>query len=96
MTNYSPEKIDKVCADLTGKAYITAVNKEFLKQDESHKWPINRNANFFQKYKFNVTKRAIGRVQKIRKHGCGPDDGLEYCLAIDAEISEIVNNEKNW
>ena len=90
MANYScrNEKIDKVCADLTGKAYIAAVNKEFLKQDESHKWPINN--------KFNVTKRAIGRVQKIRKHGCGPDDGLEYCLAIDAEISEIVNNEKNW
>jgi hypothetical protein len=88
MEHYSPEKINEVCADLSGKAYIAAVNAEFFKQDESHLFPIRG--------KFNVTRRAIRRVRAIRKHGCGPNDGLEYCLAIDAEISEIVNNEKNW
>lgn len=69
---------------LNGRANIAAINKAFRAQDESDKWPI-RGA-------FNVTERAIRRV---RAQGCG-DLGYAYAATLDAEISEIVNNEKNW
>ena len=72
-------------ADMTdckdGIANIRAINKLYRQQDNSHLYPVN-NA-------FNVTERAIRR---IRRFGYGAT-GLEYCYAVDDEISTIVNKE---
>ena len=64
------------------------VNDLFLQQDDSHLWPIRG--------KFNATKRALNRIRKAEKEGLIFDDLLSYALTLEAEISEIVNNEKNW
>jgi len=64
------------------------INKAMLAEDESHKWPI-RN-------KFNATERAIKNVAQFAKEGCYNLQGMEYELALDAEITRIVNNEANW
>ena len=62
---------------------IREINRYFRSEDESDKWPICG--------KFNVTERAIRRVRKLGLNG-----GLEYYLALEAEISNIVNNDQNW
>ncbi len=62
---------------------IRQINKHFRNEDESDKFPICG--------KFNVTERAI---RKVRKQGL--NGGLEYYLALDAEIGRIVNDERNW
>lgn len=82
------EQIAKQCEHKDGQANISAINKLYMAQDESKKWPICG--------KFNATKRAIRRVSKqTRESGCAVY-GLEYCYALDNEISKIVNNEDNW
>lgn len=55
------------------------INKLFRMHDESQKWPICS--------RFNATERAIRRLKGQYMHG-----GFEYALALDAEISSIVNN----
>lgn len=67
---------------------IREINRYFRNEDDSNKWPICG--------KFNVTERAIRKVRKQRHDGMIINEGLEYYLAIEAEISNIVNNEKNW
>lgn len=62
---------------------IREINRHFRNIDDSDKWPICG--------KFNVTERAI---RKVRKQGL--NGGLEYYLALEAEIGRIVNDEKNW
>ena len=62
---------------------IREINRHFRNEDESDKWPICG--------KFNVTERAI---RKVRKQGL--NGGLEYYLALEAEIGRIVNDERNW
>jgi hypothetical protein len=56
-----------------------AIESIFHKQDESHLFPVYG--------RFNVTNRAIGRLkrqgQRLR--------GLEYYLALEQELSSIVN-----
>ena len=59
------------------------IDREFLKQDESHLWPVRG--------KFNATKRAIGRIKRAEKDGLCIESPLEYALTLDAEISSIVN-----
>ena len=54
------------------------INAYFRANDESHKWPICN--------KFDATERAIRRLQGQYPHG-----GLGYFLALDSEISSIVN-----
>lgn len=54
------------------------INAYFRANDESHKWPICN--------KFDATGRAIRRLQGQYLHG-----GLEYFLALESEISSIVN-----
>ena len=54
------------------------INSYFRANDESHKWPICN--------KFDATERAIRRLM-----GQYPRGGLEYFLALDSEISSIVN-----
>jgi hypothetical protein len=67
---------------------IREINRYFRNEDESDKWPICG--------KFNVTERAIRRVREYRRQGMEINEGLEYYLALESEISDIVNNEKNW
>jgi hypothetical protein len=62
---------------------IREINRHFRNEDESDKWPICG--------KFNVTERAIRNVRKFGLNG-----GLEYYLALEAEIGRIVNDERNW
>lgn len=64
------------------------VNILYKQQDNSNLWPIHG--------KFNVTKRAINRIRKAEREGLIFDDLLSYALTLEAEMSEIVNNERNW
>lgn len=77
------EQIADKCEKYDGQANIRAINRMFRKQDESNKFPING--------KFNATERAINRVRKTFKDNGGLY-GLEYALAIEHEIGEIVNS----
>lgn len=56
------------------------INAYFRANDESHKWPILN--------KFNTTERAIRRLRKTGMY----NGGLEYFMALDAEISQIVSD----
>ena len=67
---------------------IREINRHFRNEDESDKWPICG--------KFNVTERAIRKVREYRRQGMIINEGLEYYLALEAEICNIVNDEKNW
>jgi hypothetical protein len=67
---------------------IREINRHFRNEDESDKWPICG--------KFNVTERAIRKLRELRRKGMEINEGLEYYLALESEISDIVNNEKNW
>ena len=83
----TPEQIDDLTTHLDGLANIRAINKLFRDQDESNLWPISG--------KFNATSRAIDRVRQTQRHDC-PTYGIEYAYALENEISNIVNNERNW
>jgi hypothetical protein len=74
------EQIAAQTDHLNGLANIRAINKLYRQQDESHLYPVNG--------KFNATERAIRRVRKMGY----AIYGLEYCYALDGEISNIVNN----
>ncbi len=80
MTRFTPEEIADKTDHKDGLANIRAINKIFRAQDDSYLWPICDQ--------FNATERAI---KKIRKQGFALA-GLEYCLALETEITEIVNN----
>jgi hypothetical protein len=58
---------------------IREINKYFRSIDESHLFPVSGN--------FNVTERAIRRLRRTQQY----TGGLEYYLALDSEISLIVN-----
>lgn len=61
---------------------IRQINALFRAQDESHLFPVNN--------RFNATERAIRRLQRLRRE-CPIAPGVEYALALDEEISRIVN-----
>ena len=67
---------------------IREINRHFRNEDDSDKWPICG--------KFNVTERAIRKLREYRRQGMIINEGLEYYLALEAEISDIVNDERNW
>jgi len=87
MNHLTAEQIAAHADDKDGVSNVRAINRLFREQDESHLFPING--------RFNVTERAIRRVRTLARHN-GALAGLEYAYAIDWEISEIVNDEKNW
>jgi hypothetical protein len=62
-----------------------AINKHFRTTDESNLWPICG--------KFNATERAIRRVRRFQSQTGTPIEGLEYWLALESEISAIVNKQ---
>lgn len=62
------------------------INKQFRERDESHLWPICGS--------FNATDRAIKRLaRQLKMHGIPFDD---YTAALEQEISNIINDSKNW
>ena len=63
---------------------VRQINKRYRAADESHLWPICN--------KFNATERAIRHLRAVRRE-CIMDD---YAAELDAELTRIVNNEKNW
>lgn len=75
-------KVNLTNAIINGMS-IRQINKHFREADDSDKWPICG--------KFNATERAIRRLRKLRKD-VEIHEGLEYYLALDNEISNIVNN----
>jgi hypothetical protein len=81
----TPYQIAEIADQYVGTFNRTAINRLFRKQDDSHLWPING--------RFNATDRAIRRLQDRQRDGLCLDDGLEYALALDAEISSIVNGD---
>jgi hypothetical protein len=80
---------------MTSTVYLTAgqivetaisrreINKLFREQDESDEWPVRG--------RFNATNRAIRRIQKLQRESGIYLEGLEYALAVEHEISCIVN-----
>ena len=60
---------------------IRQINTYFRANDQSHMWPING--------KFDATERAIRRLRKLGAH---PNGGHEYFLALEGEISRIIDN----
>lgn len=62
---------------------VRQINAFFRKNDDSHLWPICG--------RFNATERAIRHIRKLKRDGLMLHDGLAYYLALDAEISRIVN-----
>lgn len=85
MPHPTPYQIADKAESLTGRQNTMAINRAFRKQDESSLWPISG--------RFNVTERAIRRVRvSFRNYGeyC---EGLAYALALEAEISTIVNGD---
>ena len=67
---------------------IREINRHFRNEDESDKWPICG--------KFNVTERAIRKLREYRRQGMVINEGLEYYVALEAEIGNIVNDERDW
>jgi hypothetical protein len=78
----------KLTDTIINEMSIREINRYFRNEDESDKWPICG--------KFNVTERAIRKLRELRRKGMDINEGLEYYLALESEISDIVNNEKNW
>ena len=77
------EQIALETDDKNGLANIRAINRMYRAQDESNLWPINN--------RFNVTERAIRQVRKLSGE-IGGLYGLEYCYALEAAMSHIVNS----
>lgn len=63
---------------------IAQINAHYRLYDESRLWPISG--------KFNATERAIRRLRKLRREGLEINGGAEYALALENEISRIVNS----
>lgn len=84
---YTPQEIaDRARGIPTARGIAASVNRDFRRQDDSAKFPINGA--------FNATERAIKRLAEYRRESWS-GDALEYALALDAEISRIVNGTIN-
>jgi len=81
----TPYQIAERAERYEGRANITEINRLFRRQDESHLWPING--------RFDATERAIRRLRRLAREGACIEPGLEYALALDAELSAIVNGD---
>jgi len=81
----NPYQIDKVTNHLNGRKNRSAIFAEFRKVDDSHLWPVCN--------KFNATNRAINRLYRFEKQAGYYLLGLELCLFLENEISNIVNNQ---
>jgi len=89
MNRLTAEEIVKraEAGNISDRAITTAINRLYRQQDESHLWPISGG--------FNVTERAIRRIREVERVNGGMSP-LEYAYAIESQLSEIVNDSKNW
>jgi hypothetical protein len=62
---------------------IRQINAYFRENDDSNKWPICG--------RFDLTERAIRKLRLQRRQGLCVNPGLEYYLALENMIGEIVN-----
>ena len=76
------DEIDE--ARLWNRLTVRGINKVFRAADESHLYPVNG--------KFNATDRAIRHLQKQQREGLCIESPYEYALALEQEISAIVND----
>jgi hypothetical protein len=76
----TPEQIASKAEHLNGKANKAAINNQFRLWDDSKLWPVCG--------RFNATERAIRRIRRDSPELLG----LEYALALDDEISRVVND----
>ena len=60
-----------------------AINKYHRSIDDSKLWPICG--------KFNATERAIRQARRFQAQTGTLIEGLEYWLAVESELSNIVN-----
>lgn len=75
--NYEAKNFDRM---------VQYVNNEYRLQDKSHLWPVRGE--------YNATNRAIERVRTWRSaEDYAKLSALEYCLAIDNAISDIIGSE---
>ena len=74
---------ERIAERYNGCANRAAINRGFRAADESHLWPING--------RFDATERAIRRVRRYMREAGDDLSGLAYALALDAELSRIVN-----
>jgi len=79
------EQIAAATEHRSGRDAIRHINNFYRRQDESQLAPIFG--------RFNVTERAIRRIRRARAQGAAIADGLEYCYALEAELSAIVNGQ---
>lgn len=77
------DKIVERAERYTGRANRAAINRAFRAADESHLWPVRG--------RFNATERAINNVQRFMRESGEDLAGLAYALALDAELSRVVN-----
>lgn len=78
--------VEQIADETDGKeglSNIRAINKIYRAQDESCLWPVNN--------RFNATERAIRRVRAFTRSS-GAIYGLEYCYALENELSSIINS----
>lgn len=85
MKYLTAEQIAMRAEQFEGRRNTTEINRLFRRQDQSNLWPVSN--------KFDATERAIRRVRHWRHEGGYPNVGLEYALALDSELSRIVNDE---
>lgn len=77
------ENIAKLYEHLDGRQHRSAIFKHYRDIDESHLFPVRG--------KFNVTKRAIQRLYRFEREYGQQLLGLEICLWLENEMSELVN-----
>ena len=85
--DYAADRADYIADGKTTRYNREIINGIYREHDESHKWPINN--------RFNVTERAIRRVRKFMRDSGNDLSGIEYSIAIEYELSNIVNDPTN-
>lgn len=69
----------------TWRGQRVIVNRLYRQQDDSDKWPISG--------RFNVTERAIRHIRAV-EYANGSMPNYEYALALENEMSNIVNDPR--
>ena len=79
-----PENIAIIFRHLDGRANRQAIFTHYRNLDESNLYPVLND--------FNATERAIRRLYTFEQKSGEYLTGLELCLFLDPEISNIVNS----
>jgi len=77
------ENIAVLYDHLDGKANRKAIFKHYRDMDESNLWPVSN--------RFDCTERAINRLYRFERAGGYYLTGIELCLFLDGQLSDIVN-----